>query len=378
MAGVDSWNIVCGVDFMGQNVNCYSTNPPLQTTLVPLINRFVNRLLLESLDGRRVTPAKVIKLKKGIFFLSSSSQYYDLFFDYMTQTAPANITVAGVPTPVFNVNYLPDVPTGNIIQGNIDLRVVRLYVSFISYHMAALMGWLRDPIGDIHGNLLSPGSTLQGVYQSVLPDNAKIPQNVQDACIGQLGNTIQKIYFTRGVLFFSIGGDYDERPGYITNYRANIETQNPPIPSGQIVWNNPDSLASTQIFISTFDKNDFDTELILQSTNVIRIRSVLTTEFQNWQVTGQPTVVPDQYVQFTVTLTDGTWHPQQDEECRVFLMSRGQTVPTYRDELTSEIKQFTTNVGGRKKRQNKSKRRKQKVSNKKSRFLKRRHYSRRS
>ncbi len=378
MAGVDPWNIVCGVDFTGQNVNCYSTNPPLQTALVPFINRFVNRLLHESLANPRVTPAKVIKLKKGIFFLSSSSQYHDLFFDYMTQAEPANITVAGIPTPVFNVNYLPDVPSGNIIQGNIDLRVVRLYVSFISYHMAALMGWLRDPIGDIHGNLLSPGTTLQGVYQRVLPDNTNVPQDVQQACIQQLGNTIQKIYFTRGILFFSLGGNYDERPGYITNYRANIETQNPPIPSGQIVWNNPDSLASTQIFISTFDKNGFDTELILQSTDVIRIRSVVTTEFQNWQVTGQPNVVPDQYVQFTVTLTDGTWHPQQNEECRVFLMSHGQTVPTYRDELTSEIKQFTTNVGGRKKRQNKSKRRKQKVSNKKSRFSKRRHYSRRS
>jgi hypothetical protein len=292
----------------------------------------------------------------------------------MTQATPVNID--GVPTPIFNVNYLPDVPTGNIIQGNIDLRVVRLYVSFISYHMAALMGWLKDPIGDMHGNILSPGSTLNGVYQRVLPDNAKVPQNVQQACVDQLENTIQKLYFTRGILFFSIGGDFDERPGFITNYNANIETQNPPISSGHIVWNNRDLLASSQIFISTFDKNGFDIELILQSTDVIRIRSIVTTEFQNWHVTGK-TVVSDQYVQFTVALTDGTWRPRQNEECRVFLMSPGQTVPTYRDELTSEIKQFTTNVGGRKKRQNKSKRKKQKFSNKKSK-LKRRQYSRRS
>jgi len=370
---MDRWDIVCGVNFTDRNVNCFSTNPPLQAALVPLINRFVNRLLHESLANPRVTPQKVIKLKKGIFFLSSSSQYYDLFLQYMTQATPVNVDVGGVLTPVFNVNYLPDVRDGNIIAGNVDLRVVRLYVSFISYHMTSLMGWLRDPIGDMYGNVLSPGSTLRGVYQSVLPDNAKVPQNVQEACVNQLGNTIQKIYFTRGVLFFSIGGDYNDRPGYVTNYNANIETQNPPVPLGHIIWNNTDPLASTQIFISTFDKNGFDTELILQSTNVIRIRSIVTVDFQNWQVTGQPIVVSDHYVQFNVTLTDGTWRPHQNEECRVFLMSPDQTVPTYRDELTSEIKQFTTNVGGRKKRQNKSKRKKQKVSNKKSRFSKRRY-----
>jgi hypothetical protein len=58
-------------------------------------------------------------------------------------------------------------------------------------------------------------------------------------------------------------------------------------------------------------------------------------------------------------------------------MSRGQTLPTYQDELTSEIKNFTIQLGGRKKGQNKSsKRKKQKYSNKRFRFLKRR-YSRR-
>ena len=57
-------------------------------------------------------------------------------------------------------------------------------------------------------------------------------------------------------------------------------------------------------------------------------------------------------------------------------MSRGQTLPTYQDELTSEIKNFTVQLGGRKKGQNKSKQKKQKYSNKRFRFSKRR-YSRR-
>ena len=346
-------DIVCGLNFTDQNVDC-STNPPLQQFLVPFINRFLNTLLQESLAKRSVTAMKVVKLKKGIFYLSSSSQYYDLFFQYMTEATPINIDVDGVPTPVFNVDYLPDVqaPIGNIIQGNVDIRVVKLYVSSISYHMLSMMGWIKDPIGDFYGNVISPGSTLQGVYTRILPVNT--PPNVQQACIQQLGNTIQKIYFTRGVLFFSLGGGFDQKPGYVTNYIANTTTQNPPIPQRHIVWNNVDSLASTQIFISTFDKNTTDIEFILQSTNVIRIRSVVHGEFQNWQVTQPPQVVTDQYVQFTVTLTDGTWKPQNNEECRVFLMSPSQTLPTYRDELTEEIKGFTISIGGRKKIRNKS------------------------
>lgn len=350
-------DIVCGVNFTGQNVDC-SINPPLQQFLVPFINRFLNTLLQESLAKRSVTAMKVVKLKKGIFYLSSSSQYYDLFFQHMTQATPVTIDVGGNPTPVFNVDYLPDVqaPIGNIIQGNVDIRVVKLYVSSLSYHMLSMMGWIKDPIGDFYGNVISPGSTLQGVYTRILPVNA--PQNVQQACIQQLGNTMQKIYFTRGVLFFSLGGGFDQRPGYVTNYIVNTTTQNPAIPQGHIVWNNADSLASTQIFMSTFDKNGIDVEFILQSTNVIRIRSVTHGEFQNWQVTGEPNVVTDQYVQFTVTLTDGVWRPQNNQECRVFLMSPGQTLPTYRDELTEEIKGFTIQIGGAKKIKNKSKRNK--------------------
>lgn len=384
VGSVHPTDIVCGVNFTGQNVDC-STNPPLQQFLVPFINRFLNTFLQESLAKSSVTAMKVVKLKKGIFYLSSSSQYYDLFFEYMTQVQPVNIDVGGVPTPVFNVDYLPDVkaPIGNMIQGNIDIRVLKLYVSSISYHMLSMMGWIRDPIGDFYGNVTSGGSILHGVYTRILPDNSKVPLNVQQACIDdkQLGNTIQKIYFTRGVLFFSLGGGFDQKPGYTTNYIANTTTQNTPIPKSHIVWNNSDSLASTQIFISVFNKNGDDIEFILQSTNVIRIRDLKSNEFQNWQVTQPAEVVSDQYVQFTVTLTDGTWKPQNNEECRVFLMSPGQTLPTYRDELTEEIKGFTIQIGGRKKLQRKSKRNKQrnkqKKSNKKNTISKRSYFRRR-
>ena len=237
-----------------------------------------------------------------------------------------------------------------------------------------MMGWLRERIEDFYGNVISPGSTLQGVYQTILP--VVVPPNIAQACVQQLGNTIQKTYFTRSILFFSVGGELGQMPGYITSYTANITTQNPPIPQGHIVWNNIDPLASTQIFISTFDKNGFDIEFILQSTDVIQIRDITTSQSQSWQVTQQPAVVSDQYVQFTVAHTGGEWIPQNGQECKVFLMSRGQTLPTYKDELTSEIKNFTIQLGGRKKGQNKSKRKKQKYSNKRFRFLKRR-YSRR-
>jgi hypothetical protein len=371
---VHSTDIICSVDFRDQNVDC-SINPPLQQFLVAFINRFLNTLLKESLAKRSVTAMNVVRLKKGIFYLSSSPHYYDLFLEYMTQLEPINIDVDGVATPVFNVDYLPDVQAqiGNIIQGNVDIRVIKLYASSLSYHMLSMMRWIKDPIGDFYGNILSRGSTLQGVYKRILPVN--VPQTVEQACIQQLGNTIQKIYFTRGVLFFSLGGGFDQRPGYVTSYTANMMTQSPPISQGHIVWNNVNPLLSTQIFISTFDKSGYDTEFILQSTNVIRIRDLPSNQFQDWQVTQPPQVVSDQYVQFTVTLIDGTWIPQNNQECKVFLMSPGQTVPTYRDELTSEIKQFTLQLGGKKKIQNKSKRKKQKLSNKKFGFLKRR-YSR--
>jgi len=373
MAAIRPIDIACGVNFTGQNVDC-STNPPLQRFLVPFINGFVNALLQESL-ARNVAPSRIVKLKKGIFYLSSISRYYDLFLQYMTQAAPVNIDVGGVPTPVFNVDYLPDaiVGGGNIIQGNVDLRVVKLYIAGLTYHTLSMMGWLRERIEDFYGNVISPGSTLQGVYQTILP---VVPPNIAQACVRQLGNTIQKTYFTRSFLFFSVGGDLGQMPGYITSYTANTTTQNPPIPQGHIVWNNIDPLASTQIFISTFDKNGFDTEFILQSTDVIQIRDIITNQTQNWQVTQPPTVVSDHYVQFTVAHTGGEWIPRNDQECKVFLMSRDQTLPTHQDELTSEIKNFTTQLGGRKKGQNKSKRKKQKYSNKRFRFSKRR-YSRR-
>jgi hypothetical protein len=372
MAAPRSIDIVCGVNFTGQYVDC-STNPPLQRFLVPFINSFVNTLLQESL-AKGVIHSRVVKLKKGIFYLSSIPRYYDLFLQEMTQVAPVNIDVGGVPTPVFNVNYLPDVAGGgNIIQGNVDLRVVKLYIAGLTYHALSMMGWLRNRIEDFYGNVISPGSTLQGVYQTILP---VVPPNIAQACVQQLGNTIQKTYFTRSILFFSLGGELGQMPGYITSYAANTTTQNPPIPRGHIVWNNVDPLASTQIFISTFDKNSFDTEFILQSTDVVQIRDITTSQSQSWQVTQPPAVVSDHYVQFTVTHTGGAWIPQNSQECKVFLMSRGQTLPTYQDELTSEIKKFTTQLGGRKKRQNKSKRKKQKFSNKKYRFSKRR-YSRR-
>lgn len=373
MAALRPIDIACGVNFEGQNVDC-STNPPLQRFLVPFINSFVNALLQESL-AKGVTHSRVVKLKKGIFYLSSIPRYYDLFLQEMTQVAPVNIDVGGVPTPVFNVNYLPDAIAGggNIIQGNVDLRVVKLYIAGLTYHALSMMGWLRERIEDFYGNVISPGSTLQGVYQTILP---VVPPNIAQACVQQLKNTIQKIYFTRSFLFFSIGGELGQMPGYITSYAANTTTQNPPIPRGHIVWNNVNPLASTQIFISTFDKNGFDIEVILQSTDVIQIRDITTSQSQSWQVTQQPAVVSDQYVQFTVAHTGGEWIPQNGQECKVFLMSRGQTLPTYQDELTSEIKNFTIRLGGRKKGQNKSKRKKQKYSNKRFRFLKRR-YSRR-
>lgn len=373
MAAPRSIDIVCGVNFTGQYVDC-STNPPLQMFLVPFINEFVNAFLRESLV-KNVAPSQIVKLKQGIFYLSSNSQYYDLFLQNMTQATPVNIDVGGVPTPMFNVDYLPDAIAGggNIIQGNVDLRVVKLYIAGLTYHALSMMGWLRNRIEDFYGNVISPGSTLQGVYQTILP---VVPPNIAQACVQQLGNTIQKTYFTRSILFFSLGGELGQMPGYITSYTADTMTQNPPIPQGNIVWNNIDLIASTQIFISTFDKNGFDTEIILQSADVIQIRDIATSQSQSWQVTQPPTIVSDQYVQFIVTHTGGAWIPQNSQECKVFLMSRGQTLPTYQDELTSEIKKFTTQLGGRKKRQNKSKRKKQKFSNKKYRFSKRR-YSRR-
>ena len=418
-------DIVAGSDNRGNNVNVHVTksSPPVQKFLISFINYFVNRCLEEffekPIEDVRRTIQLIVSTKKGLFMIASDTAYYELFLEHMEDANPLSIDIGGVSTPLFNVDYLPDV-TGEHgqpiepIKNGIDLRVLKLFVACLYYHMGSFagMGWIKEPIGNGGDVALVKGATILDNFSTILPAIGtdaraaspaipatlvtpeipavraraavirKVPQDVQDACIKQHGNTIQKIYFTNGLLFFM--GEFNSNPGVILTFKVNVSTQNPPIPSGHIVWNNVNPLLSTQLFFSEYDKDGINVSIILETTAVIIIRDPRSSEFQNWQVDKVHS--HDGYVEFNVTCTDGKWMPQimkshddtiLNQDCTVYLMNARQTVPTYRDILASEIKKFTSaHMGGRKKRQNKSKRKKQKKSNKKLGFSKRR-YSRR-
>jgi len=371
---LEPYDIICGREFNGQIVACLPPNQELKTYLAGFINLFVNTLIRESGNGKRsCTPDNIWRLKRTIFVICSTLRFYTLFATYMNEMP--NVDVGGVMTPLFNMNYIPNLNQPfklTIIADDgmrIDCKILHLFVGGLAYHMLATVGWLREP----HPG--SRGVTLNGFYTLFLPDNTLVPQNVRNACDHTIGTSIQKEYVTRSVLFFGIGGAGNTRqdelrrlPGHITTYVANTDTLNPPIPESNIVWNDANQISSNMIFLSYKDQSGTDIEFILQSVTggTLLIRDMMNpvVNFQEWRITDE-VVVTDNYVQYTVVLTQGQWQVPNGTTCQLIIMRPGQTVPTINDELSHQITNFTRQIGGVKKRRNKSKRRKNNRSNKK-------------
>jgi hypothetical protein len=373
LPSLQPYDIICGPDFNGQTVACLPPNQELKIYLAGFINLFVNTLLRESgIRKQSCTPVNIWRLKRTIFVICSTLRFYTMFANYMNEMP--NVDVDGVRTPLFNMNYIQNLnqPFKLTISADdgmlIDCKILHLFVGGLAYHMLATVGWLREP----HPG--SPGVTLNGFYTLFLPDNTLVPQNVINACEHTIGTSIQKAYVTHSVLFFGIGSgtgtiedELRRRPGHITTYVANTDTRNPPIPESNIVWNNANQIESNMIFLSYKDQSGTDIEIILQSVTggTLLIRDMMNpVNFQEWQI-ADVDVVADHYVQYTVRLTQGQWQVPNGTTCQLIIMRPGQTVPTINDELSHQITNFTRQIGGVKKRQNKSKRRKNNRSNKK-------------
>ena len=372
---LEPYDIICGPDFNGQNVACSPPNQRLKTYLAAFINLFVNSLLIESgYIKASCTPDNKKRLKQTMFVICSTVRFYTMFATYMQEMRSVN--VGGVMTPLFNLNYIPPTPNFQFDAGTrIDCKILHLFVGGLAYHMLATVGWLREP----HPG--SRGVTLSGFYTNFLPSDALVPQNVRDACDRTIETSIQKAYVTRSVLFFGIGSgtgttedELRRRPGHITTYLANTATLNPPIPESNIVWNDANQISSNMIFLSYKDQSGTDIEFILQSVTggTLLIRDMMNpvVNFQEWRITDE-VVVTDNYVQYTVVLTQGQWQVPNGTTCQLIIMRPGQTVPTINDELSHQITNFTRQIGGVKRR-NKSKRRKNNRSNKKVKSRRRR------
>lgn len=381
---LEPYDIVCGREFNGQNVACLPPNQELKIYLAGFINLFVNTLLRESGNGKRsCTPVNIWRLKRTIFVICSTLRFYTMFATYMNEMP--NVDVGGVLTPLFNMNYIPNLnqPFKLTIFADdgmrIDCKILHLFVGGLAYHMLATVGWLREP----HPG--SRGVKLNGFYTLFLPSDALVPQNVINACDHTIGTSIQKAYVTRSVLFFGIGSgtgtiedELKRRPGHITTYVANTDTLNPPIPESNIVWNNAIQITSNMIFLSYKDQSGTDIEIILQPVTggTLLIRDMMNpVNFQEWQI-ADVDVVADHYVQYTVVWRQGQWQVPNGTMCQLIIMRPGQTVPTINDELSHQITNFTRQIGGVKKRQNKSKRRKNNRSNKKIKSRRRRNVKR--
>lgn len=368
---LEPYDIICGIEFNGQIVACLPPNQELKTYLAGFINLFVNTLIHESGNGKRsCTPDNIWRLKRTIFVICSTLRFYTMFATYMNEMP--NVDVGGVMTPLFNMNYIPNLNQPfklTIIADDgmrIDCKILHLFVGGLAYHMLATVRWLREP----HPG--SRGVTLSGFYTLLLPSDALVPQNVRDACDRTIGTSIQKEYVTRSVLFFGIGtgtieNELRRRPGYITTYVANTDTRNPTIPVSNIVWNDANQISSNMIFLSYKNQSGDDIETILQSVTggTLLIRDMMNPDnLQEWQIADEE-VVTNHFVQYVVVLTQGQWQVPNGTTCQLIIMRPGQTVPTINDELSHQITNFTRQIGGVKKRRNKSKRRKNNRSNKK-------------
>jgi hypothetical protein len=180
----------------------------------------------------------------------------------------------------------------------------------------------------------------------------------------------------------------DQRPVAPTLiYVANTSMNLPPVPdfggrpsNGALIWNNPDQLRSTIIYLSVLQNDGYDSSFLLGHDGTTRVRELRISDianpnnFQTWSV-HSVTDVDNQHFTFNVTLAaTNRWNASNGSKCNVTILKDGQRYPEPSDVFADKVRAATR--GGAKKR-NKSKRRNQKKSIKKNRHRNRKRLSRR-
>ena len=395
MAAVPPYDIICGPDFNGQNVAC-SRSPPgdfFNMYLVGFINVFVNDVLqnLTRMLGYHQPYEKILKLKQQMFKICLNGPYYTMFATYMQQRMPL-VDIDGQKISIFDLDYIQDPPQLTqprpIVTADgtvIDRKILHLFIGGLAINMMSMLGWLPDLTLD-----------RLPVYESILPDDRQIGEDINGAFMDKMRkqeskiNSIRLLYAVTSSDFFSIGGTGSviqefsrDASGFTRTYVAETTMTTPPVPtfyqsapnfpSNRIIWNSRNQVTSTVIYVSCFDESNTDIEFLLRDGvkgGTLRICDPANPEinFQEWGISGGGIGgVLDKYVQYKVQYMGGNgWQAQNGQMCQLIIMKPRQIVPTPSDDLRRQIIEATRQIGGVK-RQNKSKRRRQKKSNKKSR-----------
>lgn len=395
MAAVPPYDIICGPDFNGQNVAC-SRSPPgdfFNMYLVGFINVFVNDVLqnLTRMLGYHQPYEKILKLKQQMFKICLNGPYYTMFATYMQQRMPL-VDIDGQKISIFDLDYIQDPPQLTqprpIVTADgtvIDRKILHLFIGGLAINMMSMLGWLPDLTLD-----------RLPVYESILPDDRQIGEDINGAFMDKMRkqeskiNSIRLLYAVTSSDFFSIGGTGSviqefsrDASGFTRTYVAETTMTTPPVPtfyqsapnfpSNRIIWNSRNQVTSTVIYVSCFDESNTDIEFLLRDGvkgGTLRICDPANPEinFQEWGISGGGIGgVLDKYVQYKVQYMGGNgWQAQNGQMCQLIIMKPRQIVPTPSDDLRRQILEATRQIGGVK-RQNKSKRRRQKKSNKKSR-----------
>ena len=94
-------------------------------------------------------------------------------------------------------------------------------------------------------------------------------------------------------------------------YAADTSTTSPPIASGDIVWNNAVQASSSIIYVSHLTSAGVDVDVLLallkSGDNIILQDESNSNNAQIWTLTANPTVVPNTYVAFPVSLVSTTY-----------------------------------------------------------------------
>jgi hypothetical protein len=408
------YDIVCGRDYNGQNVDC-SDDIFFRNYLKDFINVFVKKVINELNAIPRLFKLpnvdQLLEFKKRIFKLCLDVTHYDMFDDFMKIRA-TRVKFGSTSHSIYDVDYVdgtlvqgPPVPFGIIngervpvvtIQGQQrDCRVVNLYTSGLIMYMLGQVGWIGNyPLDRVpsYTQYFPKSEDLADEYEGrALPDPLRGERPIPTP-IHEIALLIIDFFMSggRGVAKnFEVPGDgaRDQRPVAPTlTYVANISMNSPPVPdfsgrpsNGALIWNNPDQLRSTIIYLSVLQKDGYDSSFLLGHDGTTRVRELRISDianpnnFQTWSV--HSVTDANQHFTFGVTLAaNNNWNASNGSECNVTILKDGQRYPEPSDVFADKVRAATR--GGAKKR-NKSKRRNQKKSNKKNRHHNRKRLSRR-
>jgi hypothetical protein len=123
-------------------------------------------------------------------------------------------------------------------------------------------------------------------------------------------------------------------PGQSNNlydYKANTTIYSDDPGAGYIIWDNSKQLLATNIIVSHLDFNNQDIEYLLgliTTNDFFRVQSrILSENYQNWTLSAPVTVTTGSYITFPVTLLDGEYAFENDEEIVIIVRSSGVPGP---------------------------------------------------